>query len=242
MLNTENQAPNEAEAEAKTEAGTTPRVYVIDDDSGVRKSLHFMLAASGIQAWPFASAADFLDQLPFLTPAPLLVDIRMPEIDGLQLLTILKERGVTWPAVILTAHGDVSVAVQAMKLGAIDFLEKPFAAQAINQAITQAFDVLDQMQHMLSARDQARYGIAQLTARERETMAILMEGVPNKEVAHRLGLSVRTIEMHRGNALAKLNVKSVAEVVALANLAGFTAEMQLNIENLPENSTAEPRT
>ncbi|WP_349513282.1 response regulator [Erythrobacter sp. NFXS35] len=211
---------------------------MIDDDSGVRTSLHFMLAASGIQAWPFASAEDFLDQLPFLTPSPLLLDVRMEGIDGLQLLAILKQQGVSWPVVILTGHGDVALAVRAMKLGAIDFLEKPFTPEAIDQAIAQAFEMLDQMHHLLSAREQARYSIERLTARERETMAILMEGVPNKEVAHRLGLSVRTVEMHRGNALAKLNVKSVAEVVKLANRAGFTAEMQLDSEKLRQDSPA----
>lgn len=218
--------------EEKAGPSTNARVYVIDDDRDVRKSLHFMLAATDIQAWPFASAADFLDQLPFLAPSPLLVDIRMADIDGLQLLAILRDRGLSWPAIILTAHGDVAIAVRAMKLGAVDFLEKPFSFEAIKQAIGHAFEVLDQMQHLLSERDQARNSIEQLTAREREAMANLMEGVSNKEVAHRLGLSVRTVEMHRGNALAKLKVKSVAEVVALANIAGFTAEMQLDSEKL----------
>lgn len=203
-------------------------LYVIDDDSGVRKSLHFMLSDYGIQTWPFASAEDFLDKLSFLTPAPILADIRMTGIDGLQLLAILKERGVSWPIVVLTAHGDVTVAVRAMKLGAMDFLEKPFAPEAINLAIAQAFDVLDQTEHLLSAKDQARCRFAQLTARERETIAILMEGALNKEVAHRLGLSVRTVEMHRANALAKLQVKSIAELVALANIAGLTAELVIN--------------
>jgi two-component system response regulator FixJ len=215
-------------------------VYVIDDDSDVRKSLHFLLSASGIHTWPFASAMDFLDQLPFLRPAPVLIDIRMPVIDGLQLLAMLKEREVSWPTIVLTAHGDIPLAVRAMKLGAIDFLEKPFAPEAITQAIAQAFELLDKTQHLLSAREQAHYRVGQLTARERETMAILMEGVGNKEVAHRLGLSVRTVEMHRANALAKLQVKSIAEVVALANLAGSTPEMRLNTENLRDTSPTRP--
>lgn len=211
------------------------RLYVIDDDRDVRKSLHFMFSTSSIKVWPFAAAADFLDQLAFLTPAPILLDIRMDDIDGLELLEILKEREVSWPVVILTAHGDVDVAVRAMKLGAIDFLEKPFPPEALEQALDHAFDILARTEHLLSARDQARYRIGQLTARERETMAILMEGVPNKEVAHRLGLSVRTVEMHRANALAKLDVKSIAEVVNLANIGGFTPEMRLQLENSNED-------
>lgn len=194
-----------------------------------------MFAASKISVRPFAAANDFLEELRFLTPAPILLDIRMADIDGLQLLELLKIREVAWPVVILTAHGDVTVAVRAMKLGAIDFLEKPFSPDALDLAISQAFDILDRTGHVLSARDQVRYRMGQLTARERETVAILMEGVPNKEVAHRLGLSVRTIEMHRANALAKLKVRSIAEVVRMANIGGFTPKMDAYIENTNEN-------
>ena len=207
------------------------RIYVIDDDSHVRKALFFRFSDSAITVWPYASAADFLDQLAFLSPAPILLDIRMDNIDGLQLLEILKERSVAWPVIILTAHGDVGVAVRAMKLGAIEFLEKPFAPEALDKAVAQAFGILDQTQNVLSERDQARYRIGLLTARESETLMILMQGVANKEVAHRLGLSVRTIEMHRANALNKLGVKSIAEVVQLANIGGFTREMKLRSSN-----------
>lgn len=203
------------------------RIYIVDDDSDVRKSLHFRLSASHINAWPFSNAADFLENLPFLKPAPILLDIRMANIDGLQLLAILKERTVSWPVVILTAHGDVGVAVRAIKLGAIEFLEKPFAPEDLDHAIEQAFAILDQSERLRSTRSQAldRFGL--LTGRETLTMAVLMEGAPNKEVAHRLCLSVRTVEMHRGNALLKLKVKSIAEVVQLANLAGLTSELKL---------------
>lgn len=210
------------------------RIYVIDDDSDVRKALFFRFSDSAITVWPYASATDFLDQLGFLSPAPILLDIRMDNIDGLQFLEILKERSVAWPVIILTAHGDVGVAVRAMKLGAIEFLEKPFAPEALDEAVAQAFGILDQTQNVLSERDQARYLIGLLTARESETLAILMKGVSNKEVAHRLGLSVRTIEMHRANALNKLGVKSIAEVVRLANVGGFTPEMELRSANRGE--------
>lgn len=206
---------------------TMSRVYVIDDDSHVRQSLYFMLSASKIQVWPFASAADFLEQLAILAPAPILLDIRMADIDGLQLLEILKERGIDWPVTILTAHGDVGVAVRAMKLGAIEFLEKPFAAEALEKAIEQAFSLLDHTENAQSSREQARHLLARLSLRESEVMAILMEGVPNKVVAHRLGLSVRTVEMHRANALAKLDVRSIAEVVRLASLGEVTSVMML---------------
>lgn len=207
------------------------RVYVIDDDSHVRQSLYFMLSASQIQVWPFANAADFLEQIPILSPAPILLDIRMANIDGLQLLEILQERRVHWPVMILTAHGDVGVAVRAMKLGAIEFLEKPFAPEALEKAIGQAFHLLDQTEHVLSSRDEARDLLGRLSQRESEVMAILMEGVPNKVAAHRLGLSVRTVEMHRANALAKLDVRSIAEVVRLASLGEITPEMLARPDN-----------
>jgi two-component system, LuxR family, response regulator FixJ len=214
-------------------------IYIVDDDSDVRKSLYFRLSAYFINIRPFATASDFLEQLPFLVPAPILLDIRMANIDGLQLLEILKERAVHWPVVILTAHGDVGVAVRAMKLGAIEFLEKPFAPEALDQAIALAFAVLDQSEHVFSIREQARCRIKQLTARESDTMAILMEGVHNKEVAHRLGLSVRTVEMHRGNALAKLNVKSIAEVVQLVNIAELMPNLKLKLYKSGDDENSE---
>lgn len=194
-------------------------IYVIDDDSHIRKSLHFLLAASDIDAWPFADCADFIDQLPQLVPAPILLDIRMPGIDGLEMLEILKARAVTWPVIVMTAHGDVTIAVRAMKLGAIDFLEKPFAPDRLDEVINQAFCVSDQARATAGARDDARALIRQLSRRESEIIAILIEGVPNKIVAHRLGLSIRTVEMHRANALAKLGLKSIAEVVAMIAVA-----------------------
>ena len=204
-------------AEADAAAPHRPRsVYVIDDDVDVRKSLHFLLATYDITARPFSGAGDFLDELPMLNPAPILLDIRMPEIDGIQLLEILKERQVHWPVVVMTAHGDVTIAVRAMKLGAIEFLEKPFQPDMINQVLNQVFDDLEQTQTLVSTRNDARQRIVRLSRRESEIVAILMEGAANKIVAHRLGLSVRTVEMHRGNALAKLGVKSIAEVVSLA--------------------------
>lgn len=133
--------------------------------------------------------------------------------------------------IILTAHGDVGVAVRAMKLGAIEFLEKPFAPELLDHAIHHAFALLEQIEHLMSERDRARHRIGQLTAREAETMAILMEGVHNKEVAHRLNLSVRTVEMHRAKALIRLGVKSIAEVVSLANAGGITPEMRMRLKD-----------
>ena len=204
----------------------TRSVYVVDDDSDMRKSLRFLLASSAITAWPFSAAADFVDQLPELAPAPILLDIRMADIDGIELLEILRERDVSWPVIVMTAHGDVSVAVRAMKLGAVEFIEKPFSPDLLENALDQAFATLSQSMQAQHNRDQARKVFGELTNREREIVDLLMQGVPNKLAAHRLGLSVRTVEMHRGNALAKLEVKSIAEVMALAALADLVPPPQ----------------
>lgn len=213
----------------------TRSVYVIDDDIDIRKSLYFMFSASNLNVRPFATVQDFLEDLPFLAPAPILLDIRMADIDGLQFLEMLKGLEIAWPVVVLTAHGDITTAVRAMKLGAIDFLEKPAQSDALDRAVAQAFDILDRIEHVLSARDQARYRMEQLTPRERETIAILMEGVHNKEAAHRLGLSVRTIEMHRANALTKLNVRSIAEVVKMVSVSGLSPRLDGFLEDPNED-------
>ena len=199
-------------------------VYIIDDDSHMRQSLHFLLASCDIDAWPFAGCLDFIEQLPQLAPAPIMLDIRMPSIDGLQMLAILRERTVSWPVIIMTAHGDVTIAVRAMKLGAIDFLEKPFRPEVLDIVLDQAFSQLDRLEHSTQKRNEARDLIGLLSKRESEIVAILMEGAPNKEVAHRLALSIRTVEMHRSNAFAKLGLRSVAEVVALVGAADLGSQ------------------
>ena len=195
------------------------RVYIIDDDSDVRKSLNFLLESANITAWPFGAAADFLDQIHDLEPAPILLDIRMAEIDGLDVLAILKERKIGWPVIIMTAFSEVSVAVRAMKLGAIEFIEKPFVAEVLQQALTLAFTLLEKDQAALRSRENARKLFAALSRRESEVIHLLMEGAANKVIANRLELSVRTVELYRSNALIKLGVKSIAEVMALAVLA-----------------------
>lgn len=202
-------------------AQTNARVYVIDDESEVRRSLHVLLSTADLVSWPFASASDFLDNLENLEPAPILLDIRMPDIDGIQLMTVLRERGIEWPVIIITAHGEIRVAVQAMKLGAIEFLEKPFEFEALEACLEIAFAKLESVTDTDAIRHLARRRFDLLSPRETEVVNVLMQGIPNKTAAHLLSLSVRTIEMHRANALAKLKVKSLAEVVRLATDAGW---------------------
>lgn len=194
-------------------------VYVIDDESEVRRSLHFLLSTIGLVSWPFASAQDFLDNFAALEPAPILLDIRMPAIDGLQLMSLMRQRGVNWPIIIISAHGDVQVAVKAIKLGAIEFLEKPFEFESLNVSLQSAFAQLAQLNDSFAARNAASAALALLSPRETEVIKVLMRGIPNKTAAHMLDLSVRTVEMHRANALAKLKVKSIAEVIRLSTAA-----------------------
>jgi two-component system response regulator FixJ len=194
-------------------------VYIIDDESDVRRSLHFLLASAGLVSWPFASAQDFLDNFGGLEPAPVLIDIRMPGMDGLELMALMRERGVNWPVIMMSAHGDIKVAVKAIKLGAIEFLEKPFQFEALNLSLQAAFAQLAQANDSFVARNAARVAFALLSPREAAVINVLMRGIPNKTAAHVLDLSVRTVEMHRANALAKLQVKSIAEVIRLANAA-----------------------
>ena len=192
-------------------------VYVIDDESDVRRSLHFLLTTIGLVSWPFASAEDFLDNFGGLEPAPVLLDIRMPAMDGLELMTLMRERGVKWPIIIMSAHGDIKVAVKAIKLGAIEFLEKPFEFEALDLSLQAAFAQLADVNDSFNARNAARSAFALLSPRESAVINVLMRGISNKSAAHVLDLSVRTVEMHRANALIKLQVKSIAEVMRLAN-------------------------
>lgn len=207
-------------------------VYIIDDESDVRRSLHFLLSTIGLVSWPFASAQDFLDNFAALEPAPILLDIRMPAVDGLQLMAMLRERGVNWPIIIISAHGDIQVAVKAIKLGAIEFLEKPFEFDALDVCLHAAFMQLDQVNDSFTARNTARAAFALLSPRENEVIKVLMRGIPNKTAAHVLDLSVRTVEMHRANALSKLQVKSIAEVIRLARAAGL--DVEIAVRNDPE--------
>lgn len=204
------------------------RVYVIDDESEVRRSLHFLLSTAGLVSWPFASAADFLDNLEELEPAPILLDIRMPEIDGVQLMQSLRDRGIEWPVIVMTAHGDIPVAVKVIKMGAIEFLEKPFEFEALESCLENAFARLAAAQEAVAIRNTARSLFELLSPRESEVVNVLIQGISNKTAAHHLSLSVRTIEMHRANALAKLEVKSIAEVVRLANDAELTSVPAIN--------------
>ncbi|HEX8533936.1 MAG TPA: response regulator [Allosphingosinicella sp.] len=204
------------------ETRTVPRyVHVIDDDRDVRRSLSFMLGAGDFQSRPFASGEDLLDSLTQLRPGCILLDVRMPEMDGFAVMDALAERGVEWPVIVMTGHGEVSVAVRAMKAGAIDFLEKPFDEAQLLASLERGFELLGDRREKADRKRSAGQRIADLSIRESEVLRGLMAGLANKVLARRLNISLRTVEMHRANMMARLGVGSLAEALTLAVQAGL---------------------
>lgn len=195
-------------------------VHIIDDEDSVRNSIGFMLQTTGYSVRPWPSGAFFLRELHGVEPGCILLDIRMPEMDGLQVQQQLNARGIAMPVIVLTGHGDVSIAVKAMRGGAVDFLEKPFEAELLLCAIEKAFAHLGEA-NGASRTDAARSQIAGLSAREREVLDGLVAGFPNKTIAYDLGISPRTVEVHRANLMQKLGARSLSEALRIT----FTAEM-----------------
>lgn len=182
-----------------------------------------MLGASDIRSHPFGSGEDFLDALADLQPGCILLDLRMPQMDGFHVMAELAKREIDWPVIVMTGHGEVPVAVRAMKLGAIDFIEKPFSEEALLGCFGRAFDLLDEREASGRKRRAARDRVGQLTARETDVLRGLLAGESNKQLAARLGISLRTVEMHRGNMMDRLQVTSLAEALTLALDAGLEA-------------------
>jgi len=196
------------------------KVYVIDDDEAMRDSLQFLLESSGFDVTLFESAQGFLDALPGLAFGCVVSDVRMPGIDGIELLKRMKAARSSCPIVIMTGHGDVPMAVETMKLGAIDFLEKPFEDERLTTMIESAI-----RQAEPTARDEAvtqdiAARIATLSPRERQVMDGLMAGRSNKQIAREYEISPRTIEVYRANVMTKMGANSLSELVRLAMRAG----------------------
>jgi two-component system response regulator FixJ len=200
-----------------------PIVHVIDDDEAVRQALAFLLASSGFAVRIYPSAADFLDALTALTPGCVLTDVRMPGMSGLDLQRELTLRRITLPVIVMTGHGDVALAVQAMKAGAVDFIEKPFSDELLLAAIRAAFD---RFAHNTAQQDEANAVLGRmrsLTGREREVLDGLIAGLPNKTIAYDLNISPRTVEVHRANLMVKMAASSLSELVRMVLLTGPAA-------------------
>jgi two-component system response regulator FixJ len=196
------------------------KVYVIDDDEAMRDSLDFLLAATDFQVSLFETALDFLDALSTLDFGCVVSDVRMPDIDGIELLKRLKAGGSLFPVVIMTGHGDVPLAVEAMKLGAMDFLEKPFEDDRLIGMIDAALRRAEPSVKNEAATLEIQSRIASLSSRERQVMDGLVAGLSNKLIAREYDISPRTIEVYRANVMTKMQAASLSELVRLAMRGG----------------------
>jgi two-component system response regulator FixJ len=196
-------------------------VHIVDDEEAIRRSASFMLKTSGYAVETWATGVAFLKEIRHIPQGCVLLDVRMPEMDGLDVQQALLERGVTMPVIILTGHADVSIAVRAMKAGAVDFLEKPFEKAVLISAIETAFDRIGKADGAAARAAEADVVLGVLTAREREVLEGLAQGLPNKTIAYDLGISPRTVEVHRANLMAKLDVRSLSDALRLAFAAGL---------------------
>ena len=200
-----------------------PCVYIVDDDEAVRDSLSFLLESKGYVIKSFSSALDFLAAAPALPIGCLIVDIRMPAIDGLELQERLKAGGLDFPMIVITGHADVPLAVRAMKAGAIDFIQKPFTSETILDGLAEALSRSPNERDPAAAA--AAEKLARLSRREREVLAGLLGGLPNKSIAYDLEISPRTVEIYRARVMSKMEARSLSELIRIALAAGMQQRM-----------------
>lgn len=196
-------------------------VHLVDDEEAIRKSAGFVLSRAGYKVQSYASGVQFLKSAKSAPRGCVLLDVRMPEIDGLEVQAAMADRGIDMPVIVLTGHGDVAVAVQAMKAGAVEFLEKPFEKAALLAALGRGFDRLERNDNRELEEREAKTRIALLTPREREILEGLAKGYPNKTIAYDLGCSSRTVEVHRASLMQKLDVHSLSDLLRIAFAAGL---------------------
>ncbi len=197
-------------------------VHIIDDDEAMRDSLVFLLDTAGHPARASASAKTFLKTLPDPALGCIVTDIRMPDMTGIDLVKALRAGGYDYPVIVITGHGDVALAVEAMKAGVIDFIEKPFDDETLLAAITIAFDRRRETEGAVSPeRQMIAARLAELSPRERDVLQGVIDGKPNKVIAHELGISPRTVEVYRANLMTKMRAASLSELVRMALIAGY---------------------
>jgi two-component system, LuxR family, response regulator FixJ len=199
-------------------------VHVIDDDEAVRESLEFLLRTAHYQVRTYDSAVSFLKALPTGGTGCIVTDVRMPEVSGIDLLRRLKELGNAMPVIVITGHGDVPLAVEAMKVGAADFLEKPFDEDTLLASVRAALGRAQKDVQRDAERAALQERLASLSHREREVLEGLVAGYPNKTIAYDLGISPRTVEIYRANVMTKMKAASLSELVRMALIAGLLSE------------------
>jgi len=196
-------------------------VHLVDDDEDVRRALAFLLATAGLEVRVYESSAALLENFDTAQSGCVVSDVRMPGMDGIQLLRHLRKKGVTLPVIIMTGHADVALAVGAMKAGAVDFIEKPFSDDVLLAAIAAALKQQGNPgQSVSEAVMQVRSRLGTLSEREKQVLEGLLAGLPNKTIAYDLGISPRTVEVHRASVMKKLNATSLSQLVRMALLAG----------------------
>jgi len=202
-----------------------PTIFIVDDDDAIRDSLHLLLEVAGFkQVSAFGSSHRFLETA---VPQPgdcLLLDVRMPDMDGLELQAELNRRGIHLPVIIMTGHGDVPIAVRAMKAGAFDFLEKPFSDELLLESVRDAIAAASATTRESAEAQATLRRLETLTAREREVLEAMLAGRPNKVIAYGLGISPRTVEIHRSRVMHKMEARSLSALVRMALAAGIGPE------------------
>ena len=209
-------------------------VFVVDDDASVRKALARSIQAAGLNVKTFASAREFLDQGLPIGPGCLVLDLRMPGLSGLDLQTELNSRNVQTPIIFITGHGNIPATVKAMKGGAVDFLPKPFNVKDLLRVIREAIKKDERLQAFRAENTEVQRRIQTLTPREREVLGLVVKGLLNKQIAAELGAAERTVKVHRGRVMRKMQVQSVADLVRAVERV--TAEG----ESPPAHSTKVP--
>ncbi len=201
-------------------SGPTPTVFVVDDDQAMRSSLKWLIESIGMQVKTYGSADEFLSSYFPGRVGCLLLDVRMPGMSGLELQAHLVREDSRLPVIIITGHGDVSMAVKAMKSGAVDFIEKPFHDEELLTSIRNALEFDEKRRVLQSRRAEIAVRFAELTPREHEVMEMVTEGRANKEIATVLGVSAKTVEAHRARVMDKMDASSLAELVRMALITG----------------------
>jgi two-component system, LuxR family, response regulator FixJ len=196
-------------------------VHIVDDEEPVRKSLAFLLTMSGFAVRMHESASNFLAAASGIRDGVLVTDLRMPDMTGVELLQALRLAGTTLPSIVITGHGDVPMAVEAMKAGAIDFIEKPFEDEVLIEAIRRAAEQLSEKPSDTDDVGAIQARLEQLSERERQVLSGVVAGLPNKSIAYDLDISPRTVEVHRANVMAKMQARSLPQLVRMAIAAGF---------------------
>jgi two-component system, LuxR family, response regulator FixJ len=203
-----------------SEKPTTPRVvHIIDDDEALRESLAFLLRTAKLEVKSFDSAKAFLEALPDASLVCVITDVRMPDLSGIDLLKRLKELKVGVPVIVITGHGDIALAVEAMKIGAADFFEKPFNDDLLLASVHAALDQRHDQTKRDAERAEIEHRLSTLSPRERDVLAGLVDGRANKQIAFDLGISPRTVEIYRANLMNKMQADSLSDLVRMALVA-----------------------